>query len=115
MIAKFKLRFDTPRARVVVAGAEGPGVDLVGDDAARAVALAAPLVAWVRALEPGVVLRSVSFDLEAVKLVATLEASPKPRVVRADGAVVIDLKDRAPDLLRFLEERARAKLAARRT
>ena len=115
MIASFKLHFVERRARVVLAGAAPgtPGVDLVGADAARALALAAPVLAWFEAREPGVVVRSLSWDARASRVLATLAADPKPRVLRVDGADAADIVAGAPRLLELLERLAREKLAAR--
>lgn len=68
----------------------GPGVDLRGE-AARAIlddaALIRPIRDWLEAREPGVVLRSVSVDLAARRVLVTLEpmtTEQRPRVVRID-------------------------------
>ncbi|HEU4407432.1 MAG TPA: hypothetical protein VFS43_19355 [Polyangiaceae bacterium] len=124
-LRSFKLHFVEARARVVPArdasGAAfaGPGVDLVGEGAREALALAAPLVAALAAFEPGVVVRSLSVDLAAPRLLASLEpatpgADPRPRAVRlAEPALVERVLDRAGPLVRHLGERAREALARR--
>jgi hypothetical protein len=65
----------------------GAGVDLRGDEARAILALAGPFRAWLDAREPGVVLRSLSVDVRARRVLVTLEpsgADQRPRVVRID-------------------------------
>jgi len=112
-LRSFKLNFAERRVRVVPATLTGPGVDLVGDDAVRALGHAAPLLAWFEALEPGTVVRSFSWDARGPRVLATLEATPKPRVVRIDGSPAADLVARAPALLAFLSDEASTRLARR--
>ncbi|MDI1476077.1 hypothetical protein [Polyangium sp. y55x31] len=95
-IRSFKLRVADRHVRVVPkTDAEGcpfsgPGVDLRGERAAQALTAAGPLFEALASFEPGVVIRSLSFDFERERLLATLEpttpdADPRPRVVRIDG------------------------------
>lgn len=126
-LRSFKLHFVERRVRIVPArdasGAvfSGPGVDLVGDDARAALVLAAPLVTSVSAFEPGVSVRSISVDLEAPRLLASLEptapgADPRPRAVRlAEPALVDRVLDGAGALVRYLGERAGDALGRRGT
>ena len=126
-IASFKLQLVERRVRIVpardAAGCtfEGPGVDLVGEEAAEALGLAEPLFAWLRAREP-VRVRSLSLDVGRRRLLATLEtdasqAPARPRVVRIDPAIdagaITELLARAAPLLRRLGEVAAVKLARR--
>lgn len=92
-LASYKLRFHEHRVRAVPARDEagcpfaGPGVDLLGADAAPLLALAAPFRAWLEAREPGVVLRSLSVDLVSRRVLITLQPmtpDQRPRVVRVD-------------------------------
>ncbi len=124
-LRSFKLHFVEGRARVVPArdaagcAFAGPGVDLVGDDARAALALGAPLVAALVALEPGARVRSLSVDLEAPRLLASLEpsapeADPRPRAVRlAEAHLVERVLAAAGPLLRHLGERAAEALSRR--
>lgn len=124
-LRSFKLHFVERRARVVPArdgaGAPfaGPGVDLVGDGAGEALALAAPLVRALEAFEPGVRVRSLSVDLEKGRLLASLEpstpsADPRPRAARlAEPALVERVLAGAGPLLDRLGERAGEALARR--
>jgi len=124
-IRSFKLRFTDGHARVVPATDDagcpfqGPGVDLRGERAEEAFRQAKPLVDALSAFEPGVVVRSLSIDVERGRLLATLlpttpEADPRPRVVRIEGggamSALLPLAQRVADSLVDL---ARPVLAAR--
>lgn len=122
LVARYKLRFQENRVRAVpfasVSGRpfEGPGVDLQGDEARAVLELAAPLLAWLDAREPGIsrTIRSLSAtraeDGEPLKVLVTFDdtgsepLSPtatgqraragslaRPRVVRVDPPHVADL------------------------
>ncbi len=96
----------------------GPGVDLPPADVDAAVRAAAPLLAWLDALEPGVRLRSLSLDCARPRLLATitpLSAEDRPRAVRVDGAAAEEALVRAAPLLAWLAERAAIQLARRVT
>jgi hypothetical protein len=124
-IASFKLQLIARRARIVPAldasGCPfvGPGVDLVGEEAAATFALAAPVLAWLEAREP-VRVRSLSLDVARRRLLVTVEAGggERPRVVKIDPRVDPGTSDQivalAAPLLRRLGEIAAEKLAARR-
>ncbi|HEY8042444.1 MAG TPA: hypothetical protein VIF15_21730, partial [Polyangiaceae bacterium] len=94
----------------------GPGVDLVGDEAVAAFALAESIVAWLVAREP-VRVRSLSFDVGRRRLLVTVEEPLRTRVVkidpRVDAGASAELLALAGPLLRRLGEVAREKLAAR--
>jgi len=121
-LASFKLQLAEGRARILpmldASGQPftGPGVDLTGDEAAAAFVLAAPILAWLQAREP-VRVRSLSLDVGRRRLLVTVEAQPRPRVVRIDPAVDAgassELLSLAAPLLRHLGEMALAKLASR--
>jgi hypothetical protein len=94
-LRSFKLQLTERRARIVPAeGApgcpfSGPGVDLTGAAADEAIAAAAPMLAALAAIEPGITVRSISVDLERMRLLATLtppdsSVDARPRVVRID-------------------------------
>jgi hypothetical protein len=123
-IASLKLRFFAHHVRVVPLADprgcpfEGPGVDLFGDAASEAFALAAPLVGWLQAREP-LTLRTLSIDLRKRRVLATAEvADARPRVIsideRTDAASVDALVALATPLLLRLGELAAARLEARR-
>lgn len=127
-IRSFKLRSTDgkdPHVRIVPATDEagcpfeGPGVDLRGEAAARVFARAEPLFDAIRAFEPGIVIRTLSFDLDRPRLLATLEpttpeADPRPRVVRLDqGPALSALAPLGLALAEELVEEARVMLAAR--
>jgi hypothetical protein len=117
-LASYKLMFVTRRVRAVprvVDGAafRGPGVDLLGESAEEALAAAAPIVRWLEAREPGVVVRSISVDLARPRALVTLEATPKPRVLRIEGAAATELLDEAGPLEALLSVSVRAVLRAR--
>jgi hypothetical protein len=121
-IASFKLQLAERRARILPArdasnrAFAGPGVDLVGDDTAEVFALARPLLAWLEAREP-VRVRSLSLDVDRRRLLVTVEAEPRPRVVRIDPGVdssaITELLTLATPLLQRLGEIAAAKIALR--
>jgi hypothetical protein len=121
-IASFKLNFAERRARVVPArdasgcAFAGPGVDVVGAEADELLALAAPLLRWLEAREP-VRVRSLSLDIGRRRLLVTVEAVPKPRVVkidpRVDAAASDELLLLAGPLIVRLGEVVSVKLAAR--
>jgi hypothetical protein len=96
LIRSYKLRFHDVHVRAVPARDEagcpfaGPGIDLRSADA-KAILDSPELVgsfrAWLEAREPGVVLRSLSVDLESRRVLVTLEPTEleqRPRVVRID-------------------------------
>jgi hypothetical protein len=100
-LRSFKLRIADGHARVVpktdARGCpfSGPGVDLRGADAEAAFLAAAPLLAALVAVEPGVTVRSIAVDLERPRVTATLDptvpgADPRARVVRVDGGALLD-------------------------
>jgi hypothetical protein len=80
----------------------GPGVDLRGDEARAVLDASAPLDAWLRAREPGVVLRTLSVDRRSLRVLVTLEAVPRPRVVRFDPPQAIELLEAAKRLEELL-------------
>jgi hypothetical protein len=95
----------------------GPGVTLRGEPADLAFAHAAPLLAALRAFEPGIEIRSLSVDLERPRILATLvppTPTERPRVVRLDDPATVERVLRGSDpLLRYLSERAAEALARR--
>lgn len=123
-IASFKLQLAERRVRIVpavdVSGCPfaGPGVDVVGEEAASVFALAAPVLGWLEAREP-VRVRSLSLDVGRRRLLATVEAGrgERPRVVKIDPRGDAGSSDAilvlAAPLLRRLGEIAAVKLASR--
>jgi hypothetical protein len=123
-LASFKLQLIARRARIVPAldasgcPFAGPGVDLIGEEAAATFALAAPVLAWLEAREP-VRVRSLSLDVGRRRLLVTVEAGrgERPRVVKIDPRVDPGTSDQivalAAPLIRRLGEIAAEKLAAR--
>jgi hypothetical protein len=125
VLRSFKLRIADCHVRIVPAKDErgcpfsGPGVDLRGEEALCAIEAAEPIARALRALEPGIVIRSVSIDLERPRLLATLapttpEADPRPRVVRIDdGPALRAILEASGPLQRLLLEAAYRAIAAR--
>ena len=121
-IASLKLNFFAGRVRIVPAcdlsgcPFAGPGVDLVGAEAATAIGVAAPIVAWLQQREP-ILLRTLSLDVPRGRLLVTIEGKPRPRVVRVDpridASASAEILERAAPLLRHLGGVVRDKLAAR--
>jgi hypothetical protein len=98
----------------------GPGVTLRGDDARRAIALARSIFDGLAAFEPGIVVRSLSVDLERRRILATLEpttpeADPRGRVVRMDGGAADMILGPANELIEYLAGRCEAALLRRDT
>lgn len=91
-LASFKIRFHDEHVRAVVAGHPGPGVDLRGDDARRAIAAAKPMLEWLSAREPGVDVRSISVN--DARILVSLSAEPKPRALRIEAP---DLREASAD------------------
>lgn len=116
-LSSFKLRFSDVHVRIVpltdAAGCpfEGPGVDLRGEDAAQVLAAAGDVAKWFGEREPGVRLRSFSFDLETGRALATIDDTPRPRVIDSRGDT--ELRRAAETLLPLLCEHAARALARR--
>ena len=112
-LRSYKIRFHDRHVRAVPkTGLDGcpfagPGVDLRGDDADAVISAAVPLVAWLTAREPGVVVRSISIDKQAPRALITLEDASKPRVIRIDAPQAGEVVAAAAEA-----ERAIARLAA---
>lgn len=89
-------------------------MDLLGEDFERLRPLAAPLLRGLEGLEPGVQVRSLSLDLERPRLLATLEAEGRPRVVRIETPYIIEgLLGQSEGLLAALARGATEALEAR--
>ncbi len=92
-LRSFKLRFADTHVRIVPATDAlgcpfaGPGVDLRGDDATRVLGAASDIVKWFTDREKGARLRSFSIDLETGRALATIEDTPRPRVIESRGDV----------------------------
>lgn len=124
-LRSFKLRLADHHVRVVpktdALGCpfSGPGVDLRGQAAEAAFRAAAPLLAALSAVEPGVVARSIAVDLERPRVTATLDpitesADPRPRVVRIDeGPLLRRLLEASHAAIKHLSAAALVALAAR--
>ncbi|MBL9107930.1 MAG: hypothetical protein JNM74_01615 [Myxococcales bacterium] len=90
VLRSWKALFDERRVRVVPRTVgpgvpfEGPGVDVLGDEAAGLFFHLRPIVEWFEGHEAGQVLRSVSFDLDKRRFLATL----RPVDGRAGKSVV---------------------------
>lgn len=119
-LASFKLRFADRHVRIVPlehegCPFEGPGVDVRGGDAETIFAAAAPMVAWLYEREPNARLRSLSFDLRALRVLLTLDdpSLQKPRVIRVDPPASSELYDRAKDLFPLLADTAERAISAR--
>jgi hypothetical protein len=124
-LRSFKLRLQDQHVRIVPATDAsgcpfaGPGVDLRGEAAERAIAVARPLLDVLRSIEPGIEIRSLALDLERPRVTATLhpttpEADARPRVVRLDeGPWTRAMVDVAGPLLELLAAEAARAIAAR--
>ena len=118
-LRSYKIRFHdrhvraVPRTDLEGCPFEGPGVDLRGDDADGALAAARPMIAWLEAREPGIVVRSISVDRDAPRALVTLEAEPRPRVIRIEGPPAADLCAAASDAEVVIREAAERALRRR--
>jgi hypothetical protein len=121
-LVSYKIRFHEGHVRAVPAygpsGApfSGPGVDLRGEDAARVIAAARPVIAWLEAREPGVNVRSISVRVQGPRVLVSLEPAagePKPRALRFEPPYASELRDAALDAERVIAE-ACAKALRRR-
>ena len=93
-LRSLKLRFFEKHIRAVPAvdlngcPFAGPGVDIRGDAAEGLFTCAHSLVDWFLAREPGIALRTVSFDFESGRVLANYtyrdQRSARPSVVRVD-------------------------------
>ena len=122
-IASFKLRFVARHVRVVPAtdaegcGFEGPGVDILGQDALDVFALAQPILDWLEAREAGTV-RTLGVDLRKRRFLGTAESpGNRPRVIaideRTDAASVAALLALISPVVSRLAELAAARIEAR--
>ena len=96
----------------------GPGVDLRGEDAERIIALAKPMIAWLEAREPGIVMRSLSVDHEKARVLVTLEPSPaldetRPRALRFDPPSSTEIIDAGVEAERAIAHACAIRIAAR--
>jgi hypothetical protein len=84
-IASFKLHFVERRARIGPAHGRGPlvepGIDLVGAEAAEVLALAIPLIEWLKTREDARV-RALSLDVERGRLLVTFEVGSQAVVAK---------------------------------
>lgn len=93
------------------AGFDGPGVDLLGAEAERVIAAARPLVEWLEAREPGVVVRSVSVNDRRV--LVSVDGTPRPRALRFDPPSSDELRDAGHEAERMIGQACVSVLARR--
>ena len=92
----------------------GPGVDLRGEEAERIFALARPMIAWLEAREPGIVMRSLSVDRSKQRVLVTLdEEGDRPRALRFDPPSATEIIDAGAEAERAIAELAALKIAKR--
>lgn len=122
-LASYKIRLRDVHVRAVPAcdasGAPftGPGVDLRGSDALAAIEAARPIIAWLDAREPGVIVRSISVKTEGPRVLvslAPLGAEPRPRAMRFDPPYANELRDAGREAERVIGE-ACVRVLARRS
>jgi hypothetical protein len=95
----------------------GPGVDLRGADAERALSAAAPILAWLDAREPGVQVRSISMRSAGPRVlvsVASTSTDPRPRALRFDPPYADELREAGREVEREIGE-ACARILAKRS
>ena len=123
-LRSWKALFDERRIRVVPRALgdglpfTGPGADVLGEEARALFLHLAPLAAWFSAREPGATVRSLSFDFDRGRALATLRFDEPARgtvhALRVDEATSPELFD----LARTAESevaRAAAMVLVRRT
>ena len=90
-LRSWKLRFMDTHVRIVPdtdakgCAFKGPGVDLRGEVALRVLGEASAIVRWFTSREPGVRLRTFSYELSTGRALATVEDTPRPRVLVSHG------------------------------
>jgi hypothetical protein len=122
-IGSFKLRFRDGHVRIMPAIAFGlpflgPGVDLLGDEAARVLALGKPLKDWLLARDPSVRVRAISCDYESRVVIISYEAdagvaAQKPIALKLRAPESEELLTMTDALRTELQERAKEKLSRR--
>lgn len=93
-----------------------PGVDLRGNDALVVIAAAKPIIAWLDAREPGVVVRSISVRTDGPRVLVSLAPRPhdrRPRVIRFDSPHANELRDAAREAECMIGDACLRVLAAR--
>lgn len=126
-LASYKLRFHDHHVRAVPeVGLDGcafggPGVDLRGDDASRALSAAKPMIDWLSAREPGVKVRSISIRITGgVRVLVSLDPLPntndeRPRALRFEAPFAEELRAAGTEAERVIEEAVARTLAKRGT
>jgi hypothetical protein len=113
-LGSYKIRFADRHIRAMPEGFPGPGVDLRGEEADRLIDLAKPMVAWLEAREPGIVMRSLSVDRAKQRVLVTLEQQgARPRALRFDPPSSTELIDAGAPVERAIAEAAAIKIANR--
>ena len=76
--------------------------------------LARPMIAWLEAREPGIVMRSLSVDRARQRVLVTLtQEGAKPRALRFDPPSATELIDAGADAERAIAALARLKIDRR--
>ncbi len=124
-LASYKIRIVDRHVRAVPARTAdgcpfaGPGVDLRGEDADAAIAAARPIVAWLEAREPGVVVRSISVRTDGPRVLVSTEpvaiagGDTRPRALRFEPPFAEELRDAAREAERVIGEACTRALARR--
>lgn len=125
-LASYKIRIADGHVRAVPALAlDGTpfvdaGVDLRGADAVAIIDAARPMVAWLDAREPGVVVRSISVRTKEPRVLVSLApiqptADARPRALRFDPPHANELVDAGRDAERLIADGCSRALARRLT
>ena len=109
MLRSFKLRFVHRHVRIEIVGTDA-GVDLSGEDADAAFALAGPLLAAIGEQAPAATVRALSVDPDQPLLLASLDP---PGAARLEGDSLRPALEAAAPLLAWLEDRAQASVHRR--
>jgi hypothetical protein len=112
-LASYKIRIHDTHVRAVPTRSTdgtpftGPGVDLRGVDAEAVIDAARPVIAWLDAREPGVVVRSISVRTAGPRVLVSLAPAgldPRPRAVRFDPPHADELREAAREAERVIGE-----------
>ncbi len=122
-LRSWKALFDERRIRVVPrAHLDGrpfvdPGIDVLGEEARALSGILAPILEWFAAREPGATVRSLSFELDRGRALATLRFEEPGRgnvhALRVDEATSPDLFDLARSSEKAIAAAATVVLARR--
>ncbi len=123
-LASYKLRLHEQHIRAMPERGlddmvfRGPGVDLRGEDATAILTAMQPMLAWLDAREPGVVVRSISVRTSPPRVLVSLGplgADARPRAIRFESPFADELRSLALSAEKLLSAACARVLAKRLT